>query len=171
MNEWLNDSDSPGLTSTMSLLHTKMFSGWASPLWWLELCLSSCNSFAEDLSSIPSMHVKQHTTACNSIFKEFGDLLWPLGIRHKCCTSAHMQTKHSCSKKMKKKLEFTIAWQTDVFTPHHQHLPVLWPSATSFTLFYAWVTFVRMQMTEQSPNIVVKIKQVESYVQWVPCQD
>lgn len=56
------------------------------------------------------------------------------------------------------------------------HTPSLAPTS-SLTLsnifypFYAWVTFVRMQMTEQSPNIVVKIKQVESYVQWVPRQD
>ena len=49
------------------------------------------------------------------------------------------------------------------------HIPASAPTGSMtlsnfFDHFYAWVTSVRMQMTELSPKTVVKIRQEESYI-------
>jgi hypothetical protein len=54
-------------------------------------------------------------------------------------------------------------------TARSTHRPASAPTSSMtlsnfFDPFYAWVTSMKMQMTESSPNTVVKIKQEESYI-------
>lgn len=41
--------------------------------------LRALDALTEDLSSLPSAHIRWLTTACDSSFGGFGTLFWPLG--------------------------------------------------------------------------------------------
>ena len=128
---------SAALISTVSLFHTVMVSGWASPVQCLELCLSLCKN------SLPMQKTWVWVLACLlgssqlPLIPSPGNLvtfsgLWASG------PNVHLNTcrKNLIHKKWKKNKfkEFAISWQPEVLTGQHQHLPVLWPWATSLTL-------------------------------------